>query len=174
MSETPQYREIPLSQGKIALVDAEDYERINQFKWYAKLVLDRNPSLGFYACRNERDSTGKRRTVRMHREVLGLETSDSRVVDHRNPTETLDNRKYNLRIATRSENARNTRGRAHNTSGFRGVGLRKSGKYQAYITVNGRQVYLGIFPTPEQAHAAYKTASQEFHGEFGEGTGERS
>jgi len=85
-----------------AIVDAEDYPALSQYKWKAKPNADGN---NIYAVRNVvRD--GRHVTLRMHREVLGLTQADACDVDHRNHM-SLDNRRDNLRRATRSENLLN-------------------------------------------------------------------
>lgn len=81
-----------------------------------------------------------------------------------------DNRIANLRVANRSQNVANAKFSSKNTTGFRGVCIvrRKSipDGYQATVRKNGRARYLGIFDTPEEAHAAYLKAAREVHGEF--------
>jgi len=87
-------------------------------------------------------------------------------IDHIN-RDPLDNRLANLRVATRSENNANTGLRRNNTSGFKGVSFhKKAGRWQARMTVNGRGRSLGLYATPEAAHAAYAAAAQTVHGEF--------
>jgi hypothetical protein len=73
----------------------------------------------------------------------------------------------NLRPATKSQNAANRGKTCNNTSGFKGVWWRRRyRKWQATIGVNGKRFYLGMFDTPEAAHAAYAAAAQRLHGEF--------
>lgn len=87
-------------------------------------------------------------------------------VDHINGIRT-DNRFSNLREATNSQNQANAKRPSHNTSGFKGVSFNKaSGKWQANIRVNGRQIHLGSHKTPENAHRAYQEAARFHHGEF--------
>lgn len=87
-------------------------------------------------------------------------------IDHIN-MDIKDNRLSNLRLASRAENMRNKRARRDNKSGLKGVTLHeKTGKWMAKITVNGRSFYLGLFLTPELAHAAYSEAALRLHGEF--------
>lgn len=75
-----------------------------------------------------------------------------------------DNRIANLRPATRSENQQNLRGpMRNNTLGVLGVCRQKSGKFQAQITVDGRQIYLGCHPTAEAASDAYLAAKASQH-----------
>ena len=87
-------------------------------------------------------------------------------LDHINRQRT-DNRIVNLREATNTENCRNSRMKANNTSGFKGVDwLKKHKKWRATIRVDRKQYHLGLFDTPEEAHAAYCTAADAWHGEF--------
>lgn len=93
-----------------------------------------------------------------------LLTSDE-LIDHidGNP---LNNCINNLRIASQKENLRNSKKRKSNTSGFKGVSKHRN-KWLSYIGFNSKQIHLGRFDTPEEAHAAYCKASKELHGEFG-------
>lgn len=155
-------KEIPLTQGKVALVDDEDFERVSQFNWSAQLTRNNR----WYAARNVRRN-GEPGLELMHRAIMGLEYGDPRQVDHRDRVNTLDNRKCNLRVATRPQNSRNIGVPKHNTSGFKGVSWReRDDKWGANIKVNGVQRYLGSFTTRELAAAAYDTAAIELHGEF--------
>ena len=99
-------------------------------------------------------------------------------VHHRWPKEEIDhinrrpddNRLVNLRQATRNENNRNVGRKSHNTSGFKGVTKHKQykrEKWMAQILVDKRNIYLGVFDTPDEAHAAYCVASKRYHGDFG-------
>jgi hypothetical protein len=85
------------------------------------------------------------------------------LIDHIN-RDTYDNRLCNLRLATPSQNKQNSIG----TSGrMKGVTFHKGvNKWQAQIKANGKHIYLGLFPSEEQAHQAYLAASSEHHGEF--------
>ena len=103
----------------------------------------------------------------LHRIIWQLVTGscpDDIDVDHID-TDQFNNSWHNLRLADRSQNNYNTRCRANNVSGLKGVCKRKSG-YMARITFDGKRRYLGTFPTPEEAHAAYCKAAEELHGEF--------
>jgi hypothetical protein len=103
----------------------------------------------------------------MHRVIMGLSKGDGLEVDHINTGETLDNRRDNLRIANDSEQQSNQRKSRANTSGYKGVGFHKqSGKWRAYIGVNYKLIHLGVFLTPEEAHAAYCEAAIKYHGAF--------
>ena len=143
-------RHIPLTQGLVTLVDAEDYEALAAYTWYASHM---------YAVRR---IDGKQ--VRMHRILLNAPGGMD--VDHINGDK-LDNRRENLRLATRAQNTQNQGRRSTNKSGYKGVCRATNRKsWMATITVNRRQKLLGCFSTPEEAHAAYCTAAKELHGEF--------
>jgi hypothetical protein len=100
----------------------------------------------------------------MHTAIAGVL---GKQIDHINPHHTLDNRRSNLRVATKAENCQNRRTRSDNKTGFKGVSfdpvLRK---FKAQIMVSGRRIYLGWFETPERAHKAYVIAASEHHGAF--------
>jgi hypothetical protein len=162
---TPQeeeYRLIPLTQGQWAIISLIDYDELMRWKWYARW----NPGMkSFYACRKI-NVNGKTVTVQMHRQVLGLVQDDPRKGDHKN-TNTLDNRRSNLRIATHSQNMHNHRKRADNKSGYIGVYLfKRIGLYRAFIVLNGKQIHLGYFKTPEEGAEARRIAALKYHGEF--------
>lgn len=82
-------------------------------------------------------------------------------IDHING-DRADNRRCNLREATRAENAQNTIARPNNKVGYLGVTKDRS-KYKAQIGVDGAIINLGLFATPEQAHQAYLSAKAKFH-----------
>ena len=89
-----------------------------------------------------------------------------KVVDHRN-TNRVDNSWLNIRHANWHENACNKRLRSDNTIRLKGVHLHTStGKWRAPIQVQGVRKSLGLYRTPEAAHAAYCAAAKTLHGEF--------
>lgn len=148
-------REILLTRGLVALVDDEDYEELSKHKWY----LDRKG----YAVRKIKHPSklGATVTLRMHRHLLGLAYGDPRYGDHADNNR-LNNTRKNLRICTIAQNLRNSVRRSDNTSGFKGVSLRKSNqKWEARITYVGRLIRLGCFDNPKDAHAAYCEAKQK-------------
>ena len=153
-------KEISVGKGMVALVDDEDFERINNHKWHAQ--RDRNT---YYAVRVIRIN-GRRRPIKMHKEVLGIALGSGPKVDHRNRNG-LDNQKANLRAATSSENGSNSKRSLRNTSGFRGVCWNKrSKKWQAAIRVNKSDIYIGVFSRKEAAAKAYDEFARRYHGEF--------
>jgi hypothetical protein len=159
----PSYREIPLTQGMVALVSAHRFEEISKFKWQANKGSHAD---SFYAVSTFRNLDGKRVTVRMGRLILGLDNLDKREEDHKN-RQTLDNRDENLRISNRSQNACNRGIQSNNTSGFKGVTWHKTArKWAAQINLDGKHIYLGLFDVAEEAFAAYCAAANQLHGEF--------
>ena len=156
-------KEIPLSQGQVAIVDPDDYAWLSQWKWYAWL----NPhTQSYYAVRNERGAAGVRDKVWMHRLIMGLKLGDERTVDHIESGNTLDNRKRNLRVCSDRENRLNSRVRRNRKNGsLKGVDL-KGGKWRARICVNWKQTTLGLFDSEVEAHQAYSQAAKELFGDF--------
>ena len=157
-------REIPLTQGKVAIVDAADFEWLNQWKWYAHY----DPSTdGFYAVRNIELPKGEKRnrkSVKMHRVIMG--EPEGFKIDHADG-DGLHNRRINLRIATNQQNAFNRKKRSDNRSGHTGVSWHNSsGKWQAQINRNGKRKCLGVFPLREDAIECYRKAAVETFGEF--------
>lgn len=88
------------------------------------------------------------------------------LIDHKNGNPS-DNRICNLREADYSENAANKKRHVNGRSGLKGASLHKAtGLWQAQIMKNGKKKYLGLFDTPESAHAAYVTAAGEMFSSF--------
>jgi hypothetical protein len=159
-----EYREIRLTQGQVTIVDAADFDWLNQWKWFARW----SPGMqSFYATRNLPRVNGKQRHVDMHRVILGLGFGDPREGDHRDPLKTLDNRRSNLRIATSVQNQYNRRLNCTTGTGYKGVDyVKRTRKYRARITVNGTTVVCGYDSTPSGAHELYVAAAELLHGEF--------
>jgi hypothetical protein len=155
-------KEIPLTKGQVALVDDEDFEYLNAYKWHAKWDEHTNT---YYAVRTERCADGKRRPLLMHRVVLGLTRGDGVIGDHRDPRQTLTNTRKNLRVATVAQNNRNRRANKNGAGGLKGIYRSHSG-WRAEIKVDGKRRYLGTRPTRDEAHALYAVAAHELYGEF--------
>lgn len=163
------YREIPLTQGQVALVDIKLFDSLNQHAWFAK--WNRLGS-SFYAVRNVpdmREGIQRQRIVWMHREVLGLSPDDPREGDHVLHN-TLDNRRFvdarvNLRISTRQQNNCNQRVREDSKTGYKGVTKYKHG-YRARIRVHGKEIYVGSSHIASNAARMYDAAAKKHFGEF--------
>lgn len=153
-------KEIKLTQGKIALIDDEDFEELSRYKWCAK----KNRKT-FYAIRGIKKTNGKWTTLYMHRFIL-RESNSLVITDHKDENG-LNNQKYNLRPCTASKNKMNRGKQANNTSGFKGVSWHKRmKKWKAEIEAKGKIFFLGLFLTPEEAYKAYCEAAQKHHKEF--------
>jgi hypothetical protein len=103
----------------------------------------------------------------MHREILGLKYGDPRQGDHKESGQTLDDRRSNLRIVTRLENAWNRRLLMNSKTGLKNIVMEK--RYRTFIAricVQGKRIYLGSFKTKEDAQQAVCDATQKYHGEF--------
>lgn len=147
-------RQIQLTQGKVTLVDDTEYGFLNRYKWCANKI-----GCTYYAVRGKDH-------IYMHRIIL---KAPSRVeVDHVN-SDTLDNRRMNLRLCNSCENNRHRRLSCINKTGFKGVSrTTKNPKnpYVAYISVDNRNINLGYYHTAEQAAKSYDSAALKHFGRF--------
>jgi hypothetical protein len=140
---------IHLTQGQSTIVDDVDYEKYRFIRWQA--IKGRYT---WYA----RSTIGY-----LHHHILNVQNLE---VDHIDGNG-LNNQKENLRLATRAENARNCKLQRNNTSGFHGVSYQKQiNRWMAYIKVNGKRKYIGVYETKEAAALAYNKAAKQYHGEF--------
>lgn len=164
--------EIPLSKhgknrGKyIAIVDDCDSDLALQ-NWFVFIAINT-----VYAIRFEYQTTTQKSDVRMHRVIMERiiyprKLEKDEYADHING-DGWDNRRSNLRVATRSQNNVNTKRRKDNTSGQKGVSFSKqTGKFLAYISSNGnKRIRLGLFDKLEDAIKARQDAEKLYHGEF--------
>jgi hypothetical protein len=150
----------------MAIVDDEDYDRVNRFRWFAH-----KGGNGVYAARNMPLPRGKKTTKFLHHEVLGYELERGLVVDHRdhNP---LNCRKGNLRLCTKAQNVMNQGPRRDKrTSKYKGVyklPARPDGKnrWQAVIRFRGKAHYLGCFYDELPAVKIYNVWARRLHGPF--------
>lgn len=151
-------KQIQLTQNKIAVVDDEDFESLNRFKWFAQ----KNKQT-FYAARNEPRAAGKRTLILMHKIISGARGKIQ--IDHCDG-DGLNNRKINLRIATNQQNSQNRRPNGL-TSKFKGVFYNAArNKWQAQITVDKKRKMLGRFQTENEAARAYDAAARQNFDEF--------
>ncbi len=138
---------------KKVLVDKNDFDNINQYKWI--LLIGRHGN--FYA-----RTYHKRKTTFLHKLIC----SNYELVDHINGNG-LDNRKKNLRNATRTQNMQNRRKIAKASSKHKGVCWKKEAKkWCARITVNKKRIQLGYFRDEKMAAESYKTAAIKYFGEY--------
>lgn len=153
-------KRIRLTQNKFAIVDNDDYEWLNNFKWYP----DKSPSGKVYVVRNSKNESGKHKKIRMHQEIMG--TPKGMETDHIDGNG-LNNQRKNLRICTKSQNQHNRNKYKCNTSGYKGVSWHKGKeKWSAQIRINGILVYLGDYIAKEAAYEAYCKACIKYHKEF--------
>jgi hypothetical protein len=151
---------ISLTKGFEAVVDDADLAFLSQWKWHAFSA----PTGHVYAARNSEPVNGRRTHVFMHR-VLANTPAD-RVTDHANGN-TLDNRRANLRIATRSQNMWNRRPNRDGRSKYKGVSWhRQHQKWAAAIQIEKRRHHLGLFVNEHEAGEAYRVAAVRLQAEF--------
>lgn len=141
---------IPLTQGRFAQVDDEDYEWLSKWKWCVS---------GGYAERVE-----DKKAFLMHREInhtpSGMDTDH---MDHNK----LNNCKSNLRTCTRRENSQNMKKPPSNKSGFKGVHFDvRQNKWRTQIRIGGKKKTLGYFAVLEDAARAYDKAAKKYFSEF--------
>lgn len=152
---------IPLGEsGEFAVVDDEDYHLVADYKWTLMHIRANGKK---YAQANAGKVNGKRKVLLMHRVVMGVD--DPKVfVDHRD-FNGLNNRRTNLREATRKQNDQNKKRYSNNTSGYIGVSA-KNGKHVASIRHERKTIYIGYFDCPMVAAKARDRKAFELRGEF--------
>ena len=151
-------KKIKLTQGKFALVDNEDFEWLNQWKWYFR---------NGYAVRGIWNNDKKNMdTIRMHRIII--RAPENSQVDHVDGNK-LDNRRVNLRLCSPLQNKRNQKLYKNNKSGFKGVSLHVDNPYKrwvAQIRVEGKLLHLGYFLDKYLASQTYQKAARKYFGVF--------
>lgn len=143
--------------GTRFLFDKEDYYKIAPYTWGTDAYG--------YIVAHYRDSNGERKSIKMHR--LVMDATDPEIhIDHIGH-DLADNRKSQLRIATRNENMHNTKLSKSNTTGRTGVYYDKDrGRWRAAIRVNGKLIYLGLYDSFEEACKAREMAENTYFKEF--------
>lgn len=151
---------IPLTKGRYALVDDADYPWLSSFHWCY--------SSDGYAVNYYRDEYGNNRKRSMHRMLMAAILEQfvpaELQVDHINHTR-IDNRRENLRLATRSQNQAYKKLQVNNTSGYKGVIWNKN-RWEVRIRYQGRKLYLGRYDDPIQAAFVYDGAARLLYQEF--------
>lgn len=156
IGDTKMVKGIELTRGYSAIVDDADYEWLNQWKWHVMVDTRHNVATAARSVHGaEMVRNGKNR-IYMHRFIMDCPTDME--IDHINGN-TLDNRRSNLRIVTRSENLRNRRVFKNNKCGFKGVQLDTSGKWQVVIRY-------GAYETAKEAAAEFDRVITFIYGEF--------
>lgn len=159
-------KEIKLTQGKVALVDDEDYEILCKWKWYAHKTSKNAHT--FYAVRTTvKGEFKKRARVYMHRYLLSIKDSNI-FVDHKDG-DGLNNQKSNIRQCDKSQNRANQQKGVIRSSKYKGVCFMKNrGIYSwvSYLQHKGKKYNLGYFKSQEDAAMAYNNKAIEIFGEF--------
>lgn len=145
-------RFIPLNNGRFAIVDSADYEKLTRYNWSVRISPE-------YAMRME-----NRKNVYMHNEIM--HPLSGLIVDHKNHNG-LNNTRENLRLATKSQNSCNQKKRPGRSSKYKGVCFNKRfGKWGASIKFQRKCTFLGYFINEIDAAMAYDEAARKYHGEF--------
>lgn len=151
----------------LSLIDAELLEYLMQWNWHVtpstsyRVTKPKQPSVAITRNRMNGDLPRPRK-IRLTWAVMGVRA----LFDHINGNQ-LDNRRSNLRIATKQENGRNSRKKRSGTrTRYKGVGIARGGKFVARIKADREQIRLGRFDTEEEAARAYDAAARRYHGEF--------
>lgn len=152
--------EIPLTQGKVAIVDDIDKD-LAEFKWRAT---------GGYAVKWSDMINWERHLIFIHRIILERklkrDLKPNERVDHRNRNK-LDNHRRNLRLATPKQNQHNQGLSKKNTSGYKGVHYEKSKqKWVATMNIKERPAFIGFFDDAKTAALAYDTQARKYYGRF--------
>lgn len=147
-------KKIELTQNKYALVDDDDFQLVNAYKWRAYKTKHT-----YYALNNKRPFL-------MHRLIMGLQAGDRREVDHINHNG-LDNRKSNLRVASRNQNNWNRKKQSGFTSQYKGVSrCSRANRYEVHIKIYGKAYRIGSFMDEIEAAKIYDRVALATFGDF--------
>lgn len=146
-------KNIPLTQGQVAIVDDNDFVELSEYNWYFHHG---------YAVRRGPRPIKKMIPMQVHL----MNPENGNVVDHINGNK-LDNTKLNLRVCTVRQNHANTSIRSDNTSGYKGVSFDKfRNKFAASLSCDGKCHHAGRYETAEEAARAYDDCAKRYFGEF--------
>ncbi len=170
--------EVPLTQGKVTIIDECDLDLVIDCKWSYGNRNTPNAKKHRY---NEESGyakqviliDGKPKTIRLHRviieRILEGPIPEECVIDHINGNP-LDNRRENLRLATFAQNAYNSEKQGNGNNPYKGVSLCNDEwrvkKWTAQICINGEHIRLGHFHTAKEAALAYNEAAIKYQGEY--------
>ncbi|MEM5811007.1 MAG: hypothetical protein QXP66_03845 [Candidatus Aenigmatarchaeota archaeon] len=147
-----------LGKGKFALIDDLDYEKVNKHNWY--LLKTKNTNYAYTKI--------NRKTILMHRLILNIIDNKEKLVDHIN-FNGLDNRRKNIRICNRSQNAVYRKICKRNKSGYKGVVFEKRSKknpWVVYYRYKGKSYNGGCYKTKEEAAKVYNKIVKNLHKDF--------
>jgi len=150
-----------MAQPQYAKVDPADYERLRGYEWFSK-----KGTRNFYAVRRAKGPKGsKLATIYMHHELIDV--ADGLLIDHVNQ-DSMDNRRANLRGATRAQNIRNRKKFSNSSvSKYKGICRYKNqNRWIARIMFEKKRIHLGTFRSEIDAAKAYDRAAIKYHGEF--------
>lgn len=153
-------KEIKLTRGQVAIVDDEDFEWLNQWKWHTQKGRHT-----FYAARHDWKNGEYVAYVYMHRAILGLRSKNIHAdhIDHNG----LNNQRSNLRKCTNRQNRFNMVHRIGGTSKYRGVDFFNVAKlWRARINKDKKVYDLGYFKLEVEAAKEYNKKAIELYGEF--------
>ena len=133
------------------MIDIDDLEKVLEHKWH----INTN---GYCRCHDL--------LIDLQRFLLNLNEFNKNYVDHISGNK-LDNRKCNLRIVTNQQNQFNRNNDGSGGNKRKGVSYRKDrNKWRAYITIDGKQISLGLFETEQEAIDARRKAEEKYYGEY--------
>ena len=143
--------------GSSFLIDTSDLLQVSEYTWfYGKR--------GYPVAHTSRKSPEGHKVFPLHR--LLMRPDEGSDVDHISGDK-LDNRRGNLRICSHQQNMFNQKMRCTNSSGYYGVSRSsKTGKFEAYLHIDGRKKYLGTYDSAEQAAVARDAAAVRFFGDY--------
>lgn len=156
-------KKIKLTQGEFALVDDEDFDELNKFKWHVGKYYKKNC---LYALRKTFDK-GKKKSVLMHRQIML--TPRGMVTDHKDHNG-LNNQRSNLRVCSHADNIRNSAKSIKGTSKYKGVSTKVVGTHKYYcgrIHLDGKDIVKTFPHTPEGEIMAAQFYNEQAKNHFG-------